>query len=89
MREEVFSSQLRAGSKTYFFDVKKALNGKLYLDITESRKNSEGSYERHNIMIFEEDLKYFKYEISEIYEKFFFGLNLHSNTGKEKKEFEE
>ena len=43
----------------------------MYLDITESRKKTDGTFERHNIMIFPEDLKHFKNEIVEIYEKFF------------------
>ncbi len=71
MNKEIYQSTLRAGSRTYFFDVKNASNGKLYLDITESRKKQDGTYERHNIMIFKEDVKHFKNEIIEIYEKYF------------------
>jgi hypothetical protein len=71
MNEEIYKSKQRAGSRTYFFDVKKAATGKLYLDITESRKIEEGKFERHNIMIFPEDIKPFKNEIVEIYEKYF------------------
>jgi hypothetical protein len=79
MRDEVYSSQLKAGSRTYFFDVKKASNGNLYLDLTESRKKSDGTFERHNIMIFSDDFKHFKNEVLEIYDKFFFPRHLTSN----------
>ena len=71
MKEDIFSSTLRAGSRTYFFDVKKSSTGEFYLDIKESRKRSKGVLERHNIMVFQEDMKHFKNEIVEIYEKFF------------------
>jgi hypothetical protein len=72
--EEIHKSTLRAGSRTYFFDVKKSSTEKLYLDITESRKKTDGNYERHNIMIFPEDIKHFKNEILEIYDKYFSNL---------------
>ena len=71
MSEEIYKSMLRAGSRTYFFDVKKASTGKLYLDINESRKKTDGTFERHSVMVFPEDIKHFKNEIIEIYEKFF------------------
>lgn len=73
MREEIHKSFVRAGSRTYFFDVKKASSDNLYLDITESRKKSDGTFERNNILIFSEDIKHFKNELVEIYEKFFAG----------------
>lgn len=68
---EIYKSTLRAGSRTYFFDVNKASTGKLYLEITESRKKSDGTFDRHNIMIFPEDIKHFKNEMVEVFEKFF------------------
>lgn len=71
MNEEVYKSTLRAGSRTYFFDVKKASTGKLYLDINESKKKPDGTFERHSVMVFPEDIKQFKNEIVEIYETHF------------------
>lgn len=71
MSEEIYKSTLRAGNRTYFFDVNKASTGKLYLEITESRKKADGVYERHNLIVFTEDIKHFKNEILEVYEKFF------------------
>ncbi|ROL58684.1 DUF3276 family protein [Bacteroidetes/Chlorobi group bacterium ChocPot_Mid] len=71
MNEEIYKSKERAGRRTYFFDVKKAINDKLYLEITESKRNDDGTFERHNIMIFSEDMKHFKNEILQIFEKYF------------------
>ena len=66
-----FGRSITAGRLTYFFDVKKAINDKLYIGITESKKIDEGNFGRHNIMIFAEDMKHFKNEILEIYGKYF------------------
>lgn len=71
MNEEIYKGKIRAGKRTYFFDVKKASNGPLYLDINESRRKSDDTYERNSIMIFPEEMKHFKNEIVEIYEQFF------------------
>jgi len=71
MNEEIYKGKIRAGKRTYFFDVKKASNGSLYLDINESRKKSDDTYERNSIMIFPEEMKHFKNEIVDIYEKYF------------------
>jgi len=71
MREEVYNGKLSTGSRTYFFDVKKASTGNLYLDITESRKKDDGSFERHNIMIFPEGIEQFKEEILKIFYQYF------------------
>jgi len=44
IRESVFSKMLRAGSKNYFFDVKKASNGSNYLTITDSFKDHTANF---------------------------------------------
>jgi len=66
MHDKIYTNTLHAGSRSYFFDLKKALTGDLYLEITESKKKGDGSFERHNIMIFQEDIKRFKDEIVDI-----------------------
>lgn len=71
MNQEIHKSKLRAGNRTYFFDVKVVKTENLYLEITESKKQEVGTFARRNIMIFEEDMKHFKNEISELYERFF------------------
>ncbi len=71
MKEEIYSSTLKAGNRTYFFDVKRSTNGALYLDINESKKKADGTFERHSVMVFPEDIKQFKNEIIEIFDKYF------------------
>lgn len=68
---EIHTSSVRAGSRTYFFDIKQAVTGNLYLEITESRKMEDGTYKRHNIMIFQEDIGNFKEELNDIFYKYF------------------
>jgi len=60
---EVFSKVVRAGKRTYFFDVKSTQSNELYLAITESKKryNDDGKYfyEKHKIYIYKEDFDKF------------------------------
>ncbi|HIE16504.1 MAG TPA: DUF3276 family protein [Bacteroidales bacterium] len=63
-REEIFSQVLRAGRRTYFFDVKVTAAGDYYLTVTESKKrfdNRQGRpfYEKHKIFLYKEDLDNF------------------------------
>ena len=55
---EVYSSRIRKGSRTYFFDVRRNGKGDYFLTITECKK-ANNSVERHRIMIFEEDMSDF------------------------------
>lgn len=56
-RGEVFSSQLRKGDRTYFFNVKENLYGDLYLNIVESRPTEyEGRFIRQSVLVYQEDL---------------------------------
>jgi hypothetical protein len=67
-REELYSKPVRAGKRTYFFDVKSTKGEDLYLTITESKKKfrDDGTffYEKHKIFLYKED-----------FEKFSEGLN--------------
>jgi hypothetical protein len=66
--EEIYSNSIRAGKRTYFFDVRQTRNGELFLTITESKRimKDEGDfqYEKHKIFLYKED-----------FEKFANGLN--------------
>jgi hypothetical protein len=57
--EDVYSKVVRAGKRTYFFDVKSTRNGDLFLTITESRKrvNPDGTsrFEKNKIYLYKED----------------------------------
>lgn len=62
-REEVFSKSVRAGKRTYFFDVKATKSNDYYLTITESKKRmgDDGNpfYEKHKIFLYREDFDKF------------------------------
>ena len=45
--------------KTYFFNVKENRHGDLFLNIVESKKHGEMGFERHSIIVFQEDLERF------------------------------
>jgi hypothetical protein len=68
-KEEIFSRTVRAGKRTYFFDVKATIAEERYLTITESKRrfnNEQGKffYEKHKLFLYRED-----------FEKFINGLN--------------
>jgi hypothetical protein len=62
--DEIFSKVLRAGRRTYFFDVRETKASDYYLTITESKKftNEDGSfyYKKHKIYLYKEDFKNFR-----------------------------
>lgn len=68
-KEEIFSRTVRAGKRTYFFDVKATIAEERYLTITESKRrfnNEQGKffYEKHKLFLYRED-----------FEKFINGMN--------------
>src|SRR6056300_82935 len=69
-KEEIFSKVLRAGRRTYFFDVRATKAGDYYLTITESKKftNDDGSfhYKKHKIYLYKEDFNGFSEILSEM-----------------------
>jgi len=62
-KEEIFTKVVRAGKRTYFFDVKATRKDDYYLTITESKKRlgKEGKvfYEKHKIFLYKEDFDKF------------------------------
>jgi hypothetical protein len=62
-QEEIFSQVLRAGRRTYFFDVRATKAEDYYLTITESKKftHDDGSfhYKKHKIYLYKEDFAEF------------------------------
>ena len=63
VREEIYTKVVRAGKRTYFFDVKATRKEDYYLTITESKKRlgKEGKifYEKHKIFLYKEDFEKF------------------------------
>ena len=68
--EEVYSKSVRAGKRTYFFDVKATRADDYFLTITESRKkqNRDGSffYDKHKIYLYKEDFAKFAEGFEEV-----------------------
>ena len=71
-REEIHSKAVRAGKRTYFFDVKATRRNDYYLTITESKKrfNRDGKffYEKHKLFLYKEDFDKFADSLKEIIE---------------------
>jgi hypothetical protein len=67
--EDIFSKVIRAGRRTYFFDVRSTKADDYYLTITESKKftNEDGSfyYRKHKIYLYKEDFENFKDALEE------------------------
>jgi len=68
-KNEVFSKAVRAGKRTYFFDVKATKGSEYYLTITESKKitDEDGKFyfEKHKIFLYREDFDKFMEGISD------------------------
>ncbi len=69
-QEEIYSKVLRAGRRTYFFDVRSTKAGDYYLTITESKKftHDDGSfhYKKHKIYLYKEDFSAFREHVEEM-----------------------
>lgn len=69
-QEEIYSKVLRAGRRTYFFDVRSTKAGDYYLTVTESKKftHDDGSfhYKKHKIYLYKEDFASFKENLDEM-----------------------
>jgi len=61
-RDEIYSERVRAGKRTYFFDVKSTRSNDYYLTITESKRRFKDDgfvYEKHKIFLYKEDFNKF------------------------------
>lgn len=63
-RDDVFSTSVRAGKRTYFFDVKSTRGNDLFMTITESKRagmdeHGHLSFEKHKIFLYKEDFEKF------------------------------
>ncbi len=64
IRGELFSAKAPSGKRTYFFNVKENRNGDVFLNLVESKKHGESDFERHSLIVFEEDLERFAEEFN-------------------------
>jgi len=72
-RGEIFSRAVRAGKRTYFFDVKATVGEEYYITITESKRrfnNEQGKffYEKHKLFLYKEDFDKFSDGLSDVVE---------------------
>ena len=71
--DEIYSKPVRAGKRTYYFDVKSTKgNNDFYLTITESKRRIEQdgrySYDKHKIFLYKEDFEKFAEGLEEAVE---------------------
>lgn len=68
-KDEIFSKAVRAGKRTYFFDVKATRKNDFYLTVTESKKRFEDDgrffFEKHKIFLYKEDFDKFSEGLAE------------------------
>ena len=68
--EDVYSKPVRAGKRTYFFDVKSTKGKDYYLTITESKRrmdsNGHYAYDKHKIFLYKEDFEKFAEGLEEV-----------------------
>ncbi|MFO7873547.1 MAG: DUF3276 family protein [Bacteroidales bacterium] len=69
-RDDIYSKAVRAGKRTYFFDVKSTRSNELYLTITESKRRFNQQtgkfyYEKHKLFLYREDFEKFKDALDE------------------------
>lgn len=70
-KSEIYSKAVRAGKRTYFFDVKATKDGNLYLTVTESKRRlrHDGNgffYEKHKVFLYKEDFIKFSDGLAEV-----------------------
>lgn len=72
-QDDIFSKAVRAGKRTYFFDVKTTRGNDLYLTITESKRKYDDdgnfSYEKHKLFLYKEDFDKFSDGLVETVDK--------------------
>ncbi|KAF5079653.1 hypothetical protein DSECCO2_127790 [anaerobic digester metagenome] len=71
-KDDIYSKVVRAGKRTYFFDVKATRRNDFYLTITESKKrvgrDGKFFFEKHKIFLYKEDFEKFTEGLSEVVE---------------------
>lgn len=71
-QDDLYSVSVRAGKRTYFFDVKSTRNNELYVAISESIKKTRDDgtffYQKHKIFLFQEDFDKFQEGLNQVSE---------------------
>ncbi|MBD3581185.1 DUF3276 family protein [Flavobacterium selenitireducens] len=67
--KEIFTKKIKAGSRTYFFDIQESKSGDLYLRISESQRQN-AKFEHRRVMVFEENVDNFVEMLNYAFRKF-------------------
>ncbi|HBW85237.1 MAG TPA: DNA-binding protein [Crocinitomicaceae bacterium] len=72
-QNEIYSKVVRAGKRTYFFDIKTTKSNDLYITLTESKKtfgeDGDGNYQKHKIFLYKEDFEKFREGLDDVLTK--------------------
>jgi hypothetical protein len=72
-QNEIYSKVVRAGKRTYFFDIKSTKSNDLYITLTESKKtfgdDGDGNYQKHKIFLYKEDFEKFREGLDDVLNK--------------------
>lgn len=68
-KEELYSEHVPAGKRKYFIDLKQNSHGDKFIQISESRRNAEGAYDRTRILLYEEDFEKFIEALRKVMDK--------------------
>lgn len=82
-QDEVYSKSIRAGKRTYFFDIKATRGNDFYLTLTESKKSEldgRKSYQKHKLFLYKEDFDKFIEGLQETIDKARELQAMHSNS---------
>ena len=66
---EIYSNVVRAGKRTYFFDIKSTKGNDLYITLTESKKafvDGRETYQKHKIFLYKEDFEKFEEGLQDV-----------------------
>jgi hypothetical protein len=71
--DEIYSKVVRAGKRTYFFDIKSTKGNDLYITLTESKRtfdeNGRDNFEKHKIFLYKEDFEKFREGLDDVLTK--------------------
>jgi hypothetical protein len=72
-QNELYSKVVRAGKRTYFFDIKATKSQDLFITLTESKKSfsdeGDGNYQKHKIFLYKEDFEKFREGLDDVLKK--------------------
>jgi|694.fasta_scaffold27545_6 hypothetical protein len=68
-KEELYSEHVAAGKRKYFIDLKQNSHGDKYIQISESRRNQDGGFDRSRILLYEEDFEKFNEALLKVMDK--------------------